>query len=245
VRSVPLNPPFPPVTMPVCSQRGVGELTLGAQRVRTNGPASFTVAVEHSSCPFIRPNAGNRWHHLAFLSDDLDADVSRLEGVRYVRDIWAEDETGNLATFAYMLSPNGLRLEMTQISSELWDDSSTAEYDAAVDADLAAGVPPERAQGLRVDHVCAILDDPSGAAADLKDALAVECLEPVETEVNWLENGVSRQFTTRTIISISDPAIRLVSRAARCDRRGAARRDRCDRPLRRKLASQVDTHSHR
>src|SRR5262249_51792578 len=87
----PLNPAFPSLTMPVYSRRGVGELTLGARRVRTSGPSSFTVAVEQSSCDFIRPNAGNRWHHLAFLSDDLDADVSRLEEVGYVREVWAED----------------------------------------------------------------------------------------------------------------------------------------------------------
>lgn len=61
-------------------------------------------------------------HHLAYWSDDLDADVQRLEGVGHTVEARGQDTDGRLR-FVYLLSPSAIRIELgARYTQPAWDE---------------------------------------------------------------------------------------------------------------------------
>jgi len=186
---------------------GTEELCVEALFVRTDPELEFSVAVEHiDDFTFIRPNPGNGWHHVGYWSDDFVAEVARLESEGWSRDVWWEDEDGGVAFFAYMLSAQGLRVELT--------DLGTVQRILREQGDNIARemIGDETAPFRAVDHVAAVVDDPEAEARALERALGVRWGDPVESEVVVFDGGGERAFVTRSITSLSAPPLRFVQR---------------------------------
>ncbi|EYT57139.1 VOC family protein [Microbacterium sp. UCD-TDU] len=65
---------------------------------------------------------GEALHHLAYWSDDLEADAASLEAAGYTREAHGTDEEGRIR-FVYLISPEGVRIELGATwSKPAWDD---------------------------------------------------------------------------------------------------------------------------
>jgi hypothetical protein len=88
-----------------------------AKRVRTIISVPFGVSVEEGQPGGpIRPAAGNAWHHVSFWSPGLPAGIARLEAQGYEQEMVGRGADGELATFAYMVSPGGPRIELGDLA---------------------------------------------------------------------------------------------------------------------------------
>jgi hypothetical protein len=213
------NPRFESPTLPLHSQRGHEPLRVEVLRVRTDPRSPFNVSVERAfDVQYIRPNQGNRWHHVGFWSRDLEADARRLEGHGYVRDAWSEDGEGRLETFVYLMSPQGLRVELTQDGHEQWTDWWHGVHAAAIAEDLAEGMSPDEVQGRPLHHIGAVLDDPETEAHALEVAMGIEWNEPFEAEAVVFEGDRERTVATRMMTSTGTPPLTFVQRGGNGDR---------------------------
>jgi hypothetical protein len=213
------NPRFESPTLPLHAQQGHEPLRIEARRVRTDPGLPFNVTVERGfDVELIRPNRGNRWHHVGFWSQDLEDDAGRLEQHGYVRDAWSQDDEGRLVTFVYLLSPQGLRVELTQDAHEAWTEWWHREHAAGVAEDVANGLPAADVQGPLLHHIGAVLDDPEKEAHALQRAIGLQWQRPVEAEATVIDGDVERNVTTRVITSASTPPFVFVWRSRRDDR---------------------------
>jgi hypothetical protein len=194
-------------------------LRIEARRVRTDPRLPFNVTVERGfDVEFIRPNRGNRWHHVGFWSRDLEQDACRLEEHGYVRDAWSEDDEGRLKTFVYLLSPQGLRMELTQDAHEGWTEWWHREHAAGVAEDEASGLTAAEVQGRALHHIGAILDDPEKEAHAWRVAMGIEWGEPLEREAIVFDGDVERRVRTRVMTSTGMPPFVFVHRSWGGDR---------------------------
>jgi hypothetical protein len=207
----------PPAQMPestVWSEAGPEQLNVSVRRLRTSADVLFSVSIEEVvGMGAIRPNAGLRWHHVGYWSESLAEDVAALEAVGFRKEVWGPDDDGQPLFFAYMVAPNGLRVELTDgRNSSLWTDRFWAVREAAVAADLEAGVEPARAEGRPVAHVAAVVEDPEAAALSLERALGLAWDEPRESTVQLVgADGEERTVTYREVESLGAPQVRLAS----------------------------------
>jgi hypothetical protein len=209
----PWNLPFRSPTYTIHSRQDTRteELTVEARRVRTVPESVFAVTVERGfNVSFIRPNHGLQWHHVGFWSDDLEGDAARLEDVGYVKDVWWLDDYGRITLFVYMISQQGLRVELTHSARDLWIQAFRQEYEAGVAADAAAEVPLPRRYGRRVHHLAAVLDDPQAEARALEKALGIRWGDSVESEAEIVDQDGPRLIVTRSLTSLSRMPMRFV-----------------------------------
>lgn len=67
-------------------------------------------------------NGGPGLHHIAYWSEDLDADVARLESEGYAVEASGTDTDGRLR-FVYLLSRSGVRIELgARYTQAAWDE---------------------------------------------------------------------------------------------------------------------------
>ncbi len=213
------NPRFESPTLPLHSHEGHEPLRVEVLRVRTDPRSPFNVSVERAfDVQFIRPNQGNRWHHVGFWSGDLESDAHRLEEHGYVRDAWSEDGDGRLETFVYLMSPQGLRVELTQDANEHWTDWWQGVHAAAIAEDLAQGMAPDEVQGRPLHHIGAVLEDPEAEAHALEEAMDIEWTQPFEAEATTVQGDRERTVATRMMTSTGTPPLTFVHRAWGGDR---------------------------
>jgi hypothetical protein len=213
------NPRFESPTLPLHSHQGHEPLRIEARRVRTDPRLPFNVTVERGfDVELIRPNRGNRWHHVGFWSRDLEEDAQRLEEQGYVRDAWSQGDDGRLDTFVYLLSPQGLRVELTQDGHERWTEWWRGEHAAGVKEDVANGWPATDVQGRVVQHIGAVLDDPEKEAEGLQRAIGVQWQQPVETEATVFYGDLERNVRTRVMTSTGSPPFVFLHRSWHDDR---------------------------
>ena len=75
----------------------------------------------------IDENPGQTLHHLAYWSDDLEADARGLVEQGYTWEAHGLDEHG-VVRFVYLLSPSGVRIELGATWSEAaWNDWTSGE----------------------------------------------------------------------------------------------------------------------
>jgi hypothetical protein len=181
--------------------------------VRTDPRLPFNVTVERGfDVEFIRPNRGNRWHHVGFWSGRLEQDACRLEEHGYVRDAWSQDEEGRLKTFVYLLSPQGLRVELTQDAHEGWTEWWRREHAAGVAEDEANGLAAAEVQGRVLHHIGAVLDDPEKEAHAWHVAIGIQWGEPLEAEAIVFDRDRERTVKTRAMTSTGTPPFVFVHR---------------------------------
>jgi hypothetical protein len=213
------NPRFESPTLPLHSHQGREPLRVEVRRVRTDPACPFNVSVERAfDVQFIRPNQDNRWHHVGFWSSDLEGDAGRLEEHGYIRDAWSESEDGRLDTFVYLMSPQGLRVELTQDGHEHWTDWWYGAHAAAVAEDVAQGMTEDEVQGRRLHHVGAVLSDPEAEAHALEAALGIQWNRASEAEAVAFEADRKRTVMTRVMTSTGTPPLTFVHRGWRGDR---------------------------
>jgi hypothetical protein len=213
------NPRFESPTLPLHSHQGDEPLRIEARRVRTDPRLPFNVTVERGfDVEMIRPNRGNRWHHVGFWSRNLEEDARRLEEHGYVRDAWSQDDEGGLATFVYLLSPQGLRIELTQDAHEPWTEWWHREHAAGVAEDVAQGLAAAEVQGRVLHHIGAVLDDPETEAQALQRAIGVQWRQAVEAEAVVFDGDIERKVGTRLMMSTGTPPFVFVHRSWHNDR---------------------------
>jgi hypothetical protein len=213
------NPRFESPTLPLHSHQGHEPLRIEARRVRTDPRLPFNVTVERGfDVTLIRPNRGNRWHHVGFWSLDLEEDARRLEQQGYVRDAWSQADDGRLDTFVYLLSPQGLRVELTQDAHERWTEWWRSEHAAGVKEDVANGMLAADVQGRVLWHIGAVLGDPETEAEALQRAMGVQWRQPVEAEATVFDGDGERTVRTRVMTSTGTPPFVFVQRSWRDDR---------------------------
>jgi hypothetical protein len=213
------NPRFESPTLPLHAHGAHEPLRIEARRVRTDPALPFNVTVERGfDVELIRPNRGNRWHHVGFWSQDLEGDASRLEEHGYVRDAWSQDDEGRLVTFVYLLSPQGLRVELTQDAHESWTEWWHREHAAGVAEDVANGLAAADVQGRALHHIGAVLDDPEKDAHALQQAIGLQWRQPVEAGATVFDGAVERVVRTRVMTSTGTPPFVFVSRTWHDDR---------------------------
>jgi hypothetical protein len=213
------NPRFESPTLPLHAPQGHEPLRIEARRVRTDPGLPFNVTVERGfDVELIRPNRGNRWHHVGFWSQDLEGDAGRLEEYGYVRDAWSQDDQGRLVTFVYLLSPQGLRVELTADAREPWTEWWHREHAAGVAEDVTNGLAAADVQGPVLHHIGAVLDDPQKEAQALQGAIGLQWQGPVEAEATVIDGDVERNVTTKVMTSTGTPPFVFVCRSWHDDR---------------------------
>jgi hypothetical protein len=98
---------------PVTVNGRPGEHSGRTRRVRTASSPPFGVSIEDVApdAP-IQPVPGNAWHHIAVWCEDVAGTVELLEQQGYRKDVVGRGPDGELATFAYMISDHGPRVEV-------------------------------------------------------------------------------------------------------------------------------------
>jgi catechol 2,3-dioxygenase-like lactoylglutathione lyase family enzyme len=117
------------------------------RRIRTASEPPFGVSIEDvvPDAP-IQPEPNNAWHHIAVWCDDVRGTVAALEANGYRKEVVGRDANGEIATFTYMVSEAGPRLEVSDavMRARMGDyHSSTAA--AGIEAragDLSAPLAP-------------------------------------------------------------------------------------------------------
>jgi hypothetical protein len=134
-------------------------------------------AIDPPSALCLKPSP--RWHHIGYRSQAFRAEVAALEEIGFRREAWGQDDDGQLSLFAYMVSPEGLRIELNpeRAGAEVALREKAA---AAVAKDIDAGIEPEKARGRPVSHISAVVSDPVRVAAGLTAALDLEWNAPLE-----------------------------------------------------------------
>src|SRR4051794_7890013 len=85
----PWMPPLRGEPTHVFSSTGSELFALVGRSLRSDGTIGCGAVVEEVvEGSLVRPEPGNRWHHVAFFCDDLRADVERLEGLGFIREVW-------------------------------------------------------------------------------------------------------------------------------------------------------------
>lgn len=161
----------------------------------------------------LTPERGNRWHHVAFPSEELEADAQALELWGYRREAWAEGPDGAIATFVYLRSAGGLRLELMDPTDGMRKKYIDNQMQAAV-ARIAAesqGTAEPIASDAALHHIAAVLDDPESEACALHDALGIEW---TQTEAEVCGGDSHDPQPSEIWASTGDPALALISRSA-------------------------------
>jgi hypothetical protein len=199
---------------PVRSEDGPEPLNVSLRRLRTSAQVLFSVSVEAVvGMRALRPNADLRWHHIGYWTENLVEDVAGLEAVGFRKEVWGPDVEGAPLFFAYMVAPSGLRVELTDSSGNAeWTERVAAERQAAVAADLAAGVEPARAEGRSFAHISAVVEEPVQVARSLEQALGISWNEPRDVTAQLHNTDGSKQTVTyQEIVAHGTPQIRLAT----------------------------------
>lgn len=70
----------------------------------------------------VDPDGSNTLHHLAYWSEDLDADIARLTALDHTLEATGADGEGRLR-FAYLQTPAGIRIELgARHTQAAWDE---------------------------------------------------------------------------------------------------------------------------
>jgi catechol 2,3-dioxygenase-like lactoylglutathione lyase family enzyme len=93
------------------------------------GRPQWEVIEAESGLWSVAENPGHGLHHLAYWSDDLDADSRSLQDAGYRLDAWGTDEHG-ATRFVYLLGPNGMRIELgAEETKPAWEEwTSGGDY---------------------------------------------------------------------------------------------------------------------
>jgi catechol 2,3-dioxygenase-like lactoylglutathione lyase family enzyme len=121
---------------PVTVEGRPGEHSGRTRRIRTASSPPFGVSVEDVApgAP-IQPVPGNAWHHIAVWCEDVAGTVALLEQQGYRKDVVGRGPDGELATFAYMVSDRGPRVELADAAMK----ARMLEYTARASADAGDG----------------------------------------------------------------------------------------------------------
>lgn len=99
-----------PVTVNVRDHRGVAPETLTVTFGRQGPP--FLELIQASGGGVWTAEGGPRLHHVGIWTDDLAGEVARLESNGMRREAAGVGPDGRLNLFAYLIGPDGLRVEL-------------------------------------------------------------------------------------------------------------------------------------
>ncbi|MBS7700756.1 MULTISPECIES: VOC family protein [unclassified Chelatococcus] len=97
--------------------------------------------------------------HIAFMSNDLDADYERLTGLGYVGHVAPKVAGSGVGRLAFLGDPNGARVELIQRDVPMRDD------------------PPQHAVIRAFDHYSLLANDLDGALKLYRDAMGMKVLK--------------------------------------------------------------------
>ena len=182
------------------------------RRIRTANPA-FGVSVEDVApgAP-IQPIPGHAWHHVAVWCDDILASVHALEESGYTRDIVGRGPNGKLATFAYMISDSGPRLELADAAIRSRFLQHAAEQQERADAAGQSRCAVLSAP-LLPDHVTAVvetMDDLEALTACWRQAFKAEWEEVVEEAITVITVQGARELRTCRIRTLGYPYLAIL-----------------------------------
>jgi catechol 2,3-dioxygenase-like lactoylglutathione lyase family enzyme len=184
------------------------------RRVRTAVEPPFGVSIEDVApdAP-IQPEPGNAWHHIAVWCDDVRGSVAALEANGYRRDVVGRDANGELATFAYMVSDMGPRVEVSDAAMRAGMLAYHARTVAAEGIEVA---PSDLSAPLAPVEVAVVVDGPEELErlrACWRNAFDADWGEVRDSVVKVTAAGASRELRLRSVSTRALPCVTILASA--------------------------------
>jgi catechol 2,3-dioxygenase-like lactoylglutathione lyase family enzyme len=186
------------------------EISGRSRRIRTADDRTLSLWVEdvEPGVP-IQPAPGNAWHHVSLWCSDVPGTVRALQDHGYVIDLVGRGPNDEITTFAYMSSPRGPRVELTDARirpRQFALFASEALEVTGADSQVGAPFLP-----YEIAAVVENADDLESLSECWQRALGAEWQAVTDSSVIVMTSTGERELRTRSVKSAASPYVTIIA----------------------------------